>query len=439
MTNLTTIGILVFLAMVLLILMGVPIFLSMMVTCFVGFYCIGGFNMAITQFTTAPLNVSASYTYAVLPLFMLIGTLAGETGIAEGAFDALQKWLGRIRGGLLYTLVATNAVFGACSGISTAGNIVFGRLAMPELEKAGYDRKISLGTITAAGSLSSLIPPSVPIILVCMMISNMSIGTALTYGLSCGILMILILCIGIFAYVHIAPDKVPGTADQPKVSIKEKLIALKKLIPIVLVFALIIGGTMLGLFAATVAGAVASIVLIIYALLKRLPPKQIMHCLWDAAVVNAGFFPIIIAGNMFSRFVTTTQMVDGIANLIAKLSLPAYVIFLMVVLFYLFCGCVMDIISIIIITVPIVLPLLQSLGYDQYIVCVVLVFMCELAGLTPPIGMNVFAVSNALRIRPTEIFRGVVPFFIMELFAVLIIGAFPAVITWLPVLTGVVT
>ncbi len=434
--SMMTIGIGVFLAMIVLIVIGIPIFASMMITCFVGFWLIGGPQMAITQFATAPLNIGASYTYAVLPLFMLIGTLAGATGIAEGAFSALQKWLGRVRGGLLYTLVITNAVFGACSGIATAGNIVFGRLAMPEMDRYGYNRKLSLGTITSAGCLASLIPPSIPIILICMMMSDMSIGTALTYGLSCGILMTIILCVGIFVYVRIFPNKVPKTTDQPRIPMKEKLLALRQLIPIALVFLLIIGGTMLGWFAATVAGAVASIVLIIYALIRRTPVKKILGCVWDAAVVNAGFFVIIIGGNMFSRFVTTTKLVDGIANAIAQVSLPSYLIFLMVVVFYIFCGCVMDILSIIIITVPIVLPLLQGLGYNEYIICVILVFMCELAGLTPPIGMNVFAVSNALRIRPSEIFAGVTPFFCMELAAVLIIGAFPQIITWLPVLTS---
>ncbi len=341
-----------------------------------------------------------------------------------------------MRGGLLYTLVITNAVFGACSGIATAGNIVFGRLAMPEMDRYGYDRKLSLGTITSAGCLASLIPPSIPIILICMMMSDMSIGTALTYGLSCGILMTIILCIGIFIYVRIFPNKVPKITDQPKVPMKEKVLALRQLIPIALVFLLIIGGTMLGWFAATVAGAVASVVLILYALIRRTPIKKILGCVWDAAVVNAGFFVIIIGGNMFSRFVTTTKLVDGIANAIAQVSMPSYLIFLMVVVFYIFCGCVMDILSIIIITVPIVLPLLQGLGYNEYVICVILVFMCELAGLTPPIGMNVFAVSNALRIRPSEIFAGVTPFFCMELIAVLVIGAFPQIITWLPVLTN---
>jgi tripartite ATP-independent transporter DctM subunit len=435
--SVTTVGIIFFLVMIVLILLGVPVFLSMMISCFAGFCVIGGPQMAITQFTTAPLNVGASYTYAVLPLFMLIGSLAGVTGIAEGAFSSLEKWLGRIRGGLLYTLVLANAVFGACSGISTAGSITFARLALPELDKAHYDRKLSLGTICGAGVLSTLIPPSIGIIMICVIMGNMSIGTALNYGLSCGILMIIIMCVGVFIYVRLRPDKIPDTSKASKVPMKEKLISLKSLIPIVLVFLLIIGGTMLGWFAATVAGAVASVALIIYALIKRVPVKTIVNCVFDAAVTNAGFFPIIVAGNMFSRFVTTTQLVNGVANFITRLALPAYVVFLLVVAFYLFCGCVMDIMSIVIITVPIVLPLLTGLGYNQYIVCVLLVFMCDMAGLTPPIGMNVFAVSNALRIRPMEIFSGVAPFFLMQLAAVLIIGACPAIITWLPQLTGI--
>lgn len=433
-----TIGILVFIVMIALILMGVPVFLSMMITCFGGFCLIGGLPMAITQFTTAPLAVGADYSYAVLPLFMLIGTLAGVTGIAEGAFGALEKWLGRVRGGLLYTLVLANAAFGACSGISTAGSITFASLALPEMDKAGYDRKISMGAICGSGILSTLIPPSIGIIMICVIMSNLSIGTALNYGLSCGILLIAIMCIGVFIYVRIAPNKVPDTSNMPKITMKEKVISLKNLLPIIFVFLLIIGGTMLGWFAATVAGAVASLALIIYALVKKVPVKEVIRCLWDAAVVNAGFFPIIVAGSMFSRFVSTTGIVTAVANFIARLSLPAYVVFLIVVAFYLFCGCVMDIMSIVTITVPIVLPLLVGLGYNEYIVCVLLVFMCDMAGLTPPIGMNVFAVSNALRISPSEIFAGVTPFFLMDLAAVLLIGAVPEIIMWLPRLSGIV-
>ena len=200
------IGLVVFAVMILCVLIGIPIFVAMLAASAVGFWLIGGPNMMITQFTTAPFSLGANYTYAVLPLFMLVGSLAGVTGIAQGAFDAMHKWLGRVRGGLLYTVVCANALFGACSGISVAGNVVFGKLAVPELERMGYDKNLSYGTVTGAGVLSSLIPPSIPIIMWCL-ITNMSIGNTLMYGLSAGILMVVILCLFIFVYSLISPKK----------------------------------------------------------------------------------------------------------------------------------------------------------------------------------------------------------------------------------------
>ena len=157
-----------------------------------------------------------------------------------GHLTPCRKWLGRIKGGLLFALVGSNAVFGACSGISVAGNVVFGKIAMPELEKNHYDRRLSLGTIVGAGSLSSLIPPSVPIIMWCLL-TELSIGTTLMYGLSLGLIMIVILCVAIKIYITIFPGKVPGREQLEKISMKEKLVSLKYLVPFVLVFALIVG------------------------------------------------------------------------------------------------------------------------------------------------------------------------------------------------------
>lgn len=437
MTETAIIGIIIFVLMIALVLLGIPIFIAMLGCSFLGFYLIGGMPMVTAQFTQAPFTLGANYTYAVLPLFMLVGTLAGETGIAQGAFDAMNKWLGRIKGGLLYVIVGANAVFGACSGISVAGNVVFGKIAMPELEKKNYNRTLSLGTIVGAGSLSSLIPPSVPIIIFCLL-TNLSIGTTLMYGLSLGIIMIILLCIMIKIYTLIFPKSVPGKDSQEKVSMKEKLKSLRYLIPFVLVFALIVGGSLSGLFPSTVAGAVAAIALIIYALIKRVPVKRLAHCIWDAAVMNAGIFPIIIAGSIFSRFITLTRLADGVANAIANAHLPAFGVFCLVVLFYIICGCVMDIASTIIITVPIVFPLLTGLGYNPFIVCVLLVMLCDCAGMTPPVGMNVFAVSNALRIKTSEIFKGVWPFFFIDLIAIFVMALFPQLVEFLPKLMGLV-
>ena len=256
------------------------------------------------------------------------------------------------------------------------------------------------------------------------------------YGLSLGLIMIILLCMCIAVITIVKPNKVPSKSDIPPVPMKEKLKSLRYLIPFILVFALIVGGTLSGLFPSTVAGAVASIALIIYALIKRVPGKRIIHCVWEAAIMNGGIFPVIIAGSIFSRFISMTRLADNLSNVIANTGFPPLIVFTLVVVFYIICGCVMDMASIIIITVPIIFPLLTGLGYNPFVLCVVLVMLCDAAGMTPPIGMNVFAVANALRTGTTEIFKGVIPFFIVDIVAIFIMGLVPSIVEFLPKLMG---
>lgn len=270
------IGIIFFFVMMFFVFIGVPIFISMLVAAFSGFITLynGDLTMVYTQFTSAPFNLGANYNYAVLPMFMLLGALTGETGIAEGAFSSLKSFLGRIRGGLLYTVIGANAVFGACSGSSVAGNIVFGKLAMPELEKAGYSKKYSLGCITASGALSTLIPPSMGIIMFCLIAPspliykgesvNLSVGSALMGGIGPGILTAFALGLTVYFIGKFKEGTLPP-GGETKTTLSTKLKSLKLLIPILCLFDLIIGGTFSGWFTATVAGAIGATVVCIYA------------------------------------------------------------------------------------------------------------------------------------------------------------------------------
>ena len=411
-----------------------------MLTCaFFGFVALygGDMKMALNIFTTYPFDLGANYNYAVLPMFMLVGALAGETGIAEGAFKSVHAFLGRVKGGLLFTVVGANALFGACSGSSVAGNIVFGRLAMPELEKAGYSRKYSLGCVAASGALSTLIPPSMGIIMFCLVAPvTMSVGTALMGGIIPGIITAVALCVTVRIIGLVKPGSIPPGGG-PKIPVSEKMKSLRLLIPILCLFGLIIGGTFAGWFTATVGGAVGAVAVCIYALCKKMPLKQLGACMVDAAVMEAGIFPIIVGGQIFSKFISDTGLADYLSAAIASVHAPRFIIFLLVILLYVFCGCVMDIMSIIIITVPVVFPILTGMGYSPYALVIALCFVAEIAGLTPPIGMNVFATANALRINPSDIFKGVVPYFICEIGLVLLIGLFPQIVTFLPTLMGV--
>lgn len=433
------IGLIVFGIMMVMVFAGIPIFVSMLTCAFFGFVALygGDMKMALNIFTTYPFDLGANYNYAVLPMFMLVGALAGETGIAEGAFKSVHAFLGRVKGGLLFTVVGANALFGACSGSSVAGNIVFGRLAMPELEKAGYSRKYSLGCVAASGALSTLIPPSMGIIMFCLVAPvTMSVGTALMGGIIPGIITAVALCVTVRVIGLVKPGSIPPGGG-PKIPVSEKMKSLRLLIPILCLFGLIIGGTFAGWFTATVGGAVGAVAVCIYALCKKMSLKQLGACMVDAAVMEAGIFPIIVGGQIFSKFISDTGLADYLSAAIASVHAPRFIIFLLVILLYVFCGCVMDIMSIIIITVPVVFPILTGMGYSPYALVIALCFVAEIAGLTPPIGMNVFATANALRINPSEIFKGVVPYFICEIGLVLLIGLFPQIVTFLPTLMGV--
>lgn len=433
------IGLIVFGIMMVMVFAGIPIFVSMLTCAFFGFVALygGDMKMALNIFTTYPFDLGANYNYAVLPMFMLVGALAGETGIAEGAFKSVHAFLGRVKGGLLFTVVGANALFGACSGSSVAGNIVFGRLAMPELEKAGYSRKYSLGCVAASGALSTLIPPSMGIIMFCLVAPvTMSVGTALMGGIIPGIITAVALCVTVRVIGLVKPGSIPPGGG-PKIPVSEKMKSLRLLIPILCLFGLIIGGTFAGWFTATVGGAVGAVAVCIYALCKKMPLKQLGACMVDAAVMEAGIFPIIVGGQIFSKFISDTGLADYLSAAIASVHAPRFIIFLLVILLYVFCGCVMDIMSIIIITVPVVFPILTGMGYSPYALVIALCFVAEIAGLTPPIGMNVFATANALRINPSDIFKGVVPYFICEIGLVLLIGLFPQIVTFLPTLMGV--
>lgn len=433
------VGILTFAVMMIMVFAGIPVFISMLVASFGGFIVImgGDITMVMTKFLTAPFDLGANYNYAVLPMFMLVGSLAGETGIAEGAFTSVKTFLKRVKGGLLFTVIGANAVFGACSGSSIAGNIVFGKLAMPELRKEGYDENYSMGCIAASGALSTLIPPSMGIIMMCLIASgvqgvgNLSVGTALMGGIVPGILCALMLGATVRIIGKLKPGSIPPASGE-KASAKEKIKSLKLLLPILALFAIIIGGTFFGLFTATVGGAIGAMAICVYAIAKKMPAKQLLKCIWEAAVMEAGIFVIIIAGQIFGSFIALSGLASTLANLISGINAPAFVIFMLVVILYIFCGCVMDIVSIIIITVPVVFPILVQLGYSPYVLIITLCLMCEIAGLTPPVGMNVFATANALRVNAGDIFKGVIPYFICEFAVVILIALVPQLVLWLP-------
>lgn len=429
----TTIGIIMFALMIIMIACGVPVVVSMFATSIAGILWMYGPTMLATQFTGGPFGLSASYQYAIMPLFTFLGILATETGIAQGAFKSMKTLMSRSKGSLLYATIAGNAVFGACCGNGNAGSIIFSKLAVPEMDRYGYNQNLSLGCVTATGALACLIPPSLPICQFAIL-SGYSVGTALMYGLITGILTVIVMFIVVKISVKISPEKVPPVTDEDRqIKAGEKLKSLRLLIPIALLFALIIGGSFFGWFHPTVGGAIGAMAMVIYALFKKTPIKKIFSAAWESAHIFAGVYLIIVAGTMFSRMISLSGLTTKIITAVSESAMPGFLVMLIVLLIYLVAGCVMDILPVMIITVPLIFPILvDGFGYNPYTLIMVAVLVTGIGSITPPIGASVFMVSNVTRIPATKIFKGVWPFVVSEFIVVLLVAYIPQIVSWFP-------
>ncbi len=434
MSNLT-IGLIIVVLMMVMLFAGIPLGVTFLFTSALGLYLIGGWVTLYNQFSVGLMSLSASYSFAVVPLFLVVGILAGDTGIASSAYVSARTWLGRVRGGLLYTTVLANTIFGAVSGIPAAGNVVFAKIAYPELRKYGYDSGTSLSCICSAGALSALIPPSMSILMFCIL-AEVSIGDALLAGTAGGILFTLVLCATIWVIGKIWPEKIPTSSDGIKYTVRDKLKSLKLLIPLACVFAFIIGGSFLGWFPATVGGAIAVVILLLYALGKRTPLSAIAKSIWEGAHDFAGLYLMVLGGQLFGRFITVSGLASALVNWISGLDVDKLVIYAIIVVFYLICGCLMDCMSILIITIPIIFPLLNQIGYDKLVICIALVFLANVGGITPPVGMSVFQTAAVTGERTGVIFRGMIPFFAAFVICIFAIALFPNLLLWLPNLLG---
>jgi len=426
------IGIYCFIGMLFIVLAGFPIFISLILPAVIGLWIIGGPTFVLEQTTTATYNISSSYTFAVVPMFVLMGIFAGESGIAEDAYNAASKWVMKLRGGLLMATIAANAIFGACSGIPTGGTVVFTKIAMPQLIKQGYDKSLSLACIASAAVLVTLIPPSMPIIITCILV-DLSIGRALIAGIIPGILLVVLMSLTVWIAGHLKPELMPASANT-NVTWKERVFSLKLLWPIILIFLIMMGGMYLGIFPPTVGGAIGAFSTLVYALaLRRMNTKSILHAFWESVIINAQLFIIIIGGMLFARLIALSGLAQGFNDFLLSSQFPPLGIMAIIIVFYLLLGCVMDLTPIVIITLPIVFPILTGhLGFDPYATVIILLFLGALGSITPPIGMSCFVVASAANTNPVDVYRGIVPFFLVQLAMVILLIFVPGIASWLP-------
>jgi tripartite ATP-independent transporter DctM subunit len=417
--------------MLVMVLVGIPVFIPLMVISFAGFWIIGGSSFALVQATNATYNITADYAFAVLAMFTLMGLVAGESRIAEDAYNAASKWMAKLRGGLLMATVIANAVFGACSGVPTGGTIVFTKAAVPQLDKHGFDRSLSLACIASAAILITLIPPSMPMIMTGILV-DISVGRALTAGIVPGIFLSVVLCLTIWVVGIINPKRVPIDTET-RITWREKFASLKLLWPVIFIFIIMMGGMYGGIFPPTVGGAIGAAGVIIFALAtRRMNLRKLFTSIWETAILTGQLFPMLIGGMLFARLMALSGLAQSFNDFLISAQMSPLWIMAIIMVFYLLMGCVMDIMPIIIITLPIVFPILTGLGYDPYAVVVILLFMGALGSITPPIGMSCIIVAMAAKTDVMDVYRGITPFFLVQLAMVVLIIFVPSIATWLP-------
>ncbi len=399
---------------------------------FLGIYLTVGPDAAFAQLAAIPFGTTNSFALAVIPLFILMGSFATVAAITTDLFRTAYVWLGGLRGGLAMATVMSSAAFGAASGSTIVNAAVFTRMAMPEMSRFGYDVRLSAGCIAAAGTLAALIPPSI-LMVIYAVITEQSIGKLLIAGIVPGILTALIYCSGIYIIARVWPNIAPRA--KLSFSWKERWQSLYGVSGIMILFVLVVGGIYGGYFPATYAGAVGAFGAFVIALVKRrLGPASMIEVLKDAAVTTSVIFIIVVGGMLFARFLTYSGLVTMISTALLSLGTGKYVYLLGFVVLFTILGCFIEPIAIMVMTLPIMFPVMKEAGFDPIWLGVVAVKLAEIGVLTPPVGLNVFVVKSSSPIPVTlgQVFAGVTPFIALDFLSLGLYVVFPEMILWLP-------
>ena len=423
-------GLIGLLMMILVLLLGVPIAIVLLVVGYIGTSQITGLNSALNVIAMRSYITATNFTWLVLPLFIYMGNLVSQSGFARDIYHTAHKWLGHLPGGIAMATVGGCAGFAAACGDSMSTAVTMGRVALPEMRRYKYDSKLATGTLAAGGTLGILIPPSLGFI-VYGLITEQPIGKLFIAGILPGIM----LAIMFMALIYIRVRRNPSLAlTSPGVGIREKLVSLRLSLPILALFLLVIGGLYGGLFTPGEAGGIGAFgALLIALLMRRWTWKGLTTAVSDSLRLNGAVFFIMIGAMVLGHFVSVSKLPIEVSNLLIASPLGKWGVFGGILLMYVILGCIMTIMQAMIITLPMLFPTVLALGFDPIWFGVIMVITMEMGQITPPVGINVFAIAGVARDIPmATIFRGIFPFLLLMLAAIGILMVFPQIATFLP-------
>jgi C4-dicarboxylate transporter DctM subunit len=423
------IGFIGFVVLIVLIMLGVNLAFALVMVGFVGLVAVMGLQPALSNLALIAFERADNYDMAVLPLFLLMGAFVAGGNIAKESYEMARAWMGEFKGGLAIATTAACALFAACSGSSLAGAVVMGKISYPEMKRYGYDDGLSVGTIAAGGTMGILIPPSLGFILVGIL-AQMSIGKLFIAGILPGICQAVFYMITIYILCKINPNMGPAL---PKTTKKEKMLSLKLTWPVLLLFLLVVGGLYGGVFTATEAGGIGAFgALVISLARKQLNRSSFVEALLDTAKTTGFIFAILIGAYVLNNFISVTRIPNTVGEFIIGLGLNKYLVLFCVLILYIMLGMLFDIYAMMVLTIPILFPLMMSLGFDPIWYGVIMVRLLEIGDISPPFAMNIFALKGVTGLPLTTIYRGVIPFLIADALNLALLCAVPAISTFLP-------
>jgi C4-dicarboxylate transporter, DctM subunit len=417
------IAVLGFVALFAMMLLRVPIGIAMGVVGVLGFASLTSLFPAMNLLAQSPIRVSTDWDLAVVPMFILMGSFATAAGMSRELFHVSNVWLGHRRGGLAMATITACAGFSAINGSSVATAATMTQVALPEMRRAGYDPGFATGAIAAGGTLGIMIPPSVMFVIYGALTEN-DVSKLLVAGILPGIVGTILYINAVQVMGILRPEIMPrGGRHQWR----ERIVSLKDVWATLLLFIFCIGGMFAGWFTATeAAGMGAGGAFLIGVARRRLTPKLMMDCLVESVRTTAAIFTIVIGAFLFGYFLVITQTTQNVAAWMLSLPFGPYGILALILVMYIVLGAIMDELAMILLTIPIIYPVILKLGFDPIWFGVIVVMVVELGMIMPPIGMNVFVINSLARDVPLwTIYKGVTPFILSDLVRLAILVAFP--------------
>jgi tripartite ATP-independent transporter DctM subunit len=425
-----TVAIVGFVALFALMMLRVPVGMAMGLVGVTGYAYLTGGAPALKLVGQTSMRTVTSYQFGVIPMFLLMGAFVSASGVSRELFRAANTFVGHRKGGLGLATIVSCGAFAAISGSSVATAATFSTVAYPEMRRYGYPQSFSTGVIAAGGTLGAMLPPST-VLAVYGLITQQDIGKLFQAGILPGLLAMAMYMVTIAIVCRVKPDLLPTV---PKASWQDRLAGLKDVWAPMLLFLLVIGGLYGGVFTPTEAGGVgASGAFLLGVLRGRLDGRAIRASLLQATRTAAAVFTVLIGALLFGYFLTITQVPQKVTEFLTGLGIGPYGVLALIMVMYLVLGCLMDAMAMIILTVPIIFPVVTHLGFDPIWFGVIIVMTVELGLIHPPVGMNVFVIKSVVQdVTFSAIFKGVLPFIATDILRLIILIAFPIIALWLP-------